>query len=226
MIVKVLDHGSVELIESMGNDFSIVDSARVSVLGKSKGEEQDLRLLRYLYKNQHTSPFEMVQFKFRVKAPIVVIRQWQRHRTWSYNEMSGRYMKFDLEFYTPEVYRGQSANNKQASSNEIIVLPEYVLRKRDQIRKDISDLYDTMIALGVSKEMARLDIPVSTYSTFIARTDANNLLKFLRLRLRDDAQYETRLYALAILELSKMVIPHTIKMFLNDLTTGYEWMSQ
>jgi thymidylate synthase (FAD) len=115
--INVLDHGFVSLIDALGNDFDIVSAARVSVLESTKGEEADLKLLKYLYDHRHTSPFEMVQFKFRVSAPLVVIRQWQRHRTWSYNEKSGRYSIFEIERYTPAFYRLQDPKNKQSSKS-------------------------------------------------------------------------------------------------------------
>lgn len=117
--IEVLDQGWIELVDAMGDDQSIVEAARVSYLGESKGVEQDERLIRYLLKNGHTSPFEMVEFKFRVKAPIFVARQWMRHRVWSYNEVSRRYTDEDITFMVPEILRGQANDNKQMSAGEL-----------------------------------------------------------------------------------------------------------
>lgn len=226
--VNVLDHGYVSLIASMGTDFDIVAAARVSLLESSKGEEADLKLLKYLYNNKHTSPFEMVQFKFRVCAPIVVIRQWHKHRTWSYNEQSGRYMVFnEIKRYTPKVYRLQDPKNKQSSIGEI-ELPSDLVSKRDLIRRLSNELYEDMLNIGISREMARLEFSLSTYSTFIARVDGNNLINFLRLRLHDGAQYEIRIYAKALMELAATQIPHTISLFREEIqnNTNYNWINK
>jgi len=121
--VDILDKGFIELIDLMphpatdvSGDLAIVNAARVSFMGESKGEEKDRKLLFYLLRNQHTSPFEMVEFKFRVRAPVVTWWQWVRHRTWNFNAQSGRYTAFEeTDYYVPDVWRKQSANNKQAS---------------------------------------------------------------------------------------------------------------
>jgi thymidylate synthase (FAD) len=225
-IINVLDHGFVSLVDFMGNDDSIVAAARVSLLGKSKGQEADLKLLKYLYDNRHTTPFEMVEFKFHVRAPIFVIREWQRHRTWSYNEQSGRYMVFDIQRYTPEFYRMQDAVNKQSSYGEI-KLPNHLIEKRDLIRTMTDELYEDMLAAGIAKEMARIDFTISTYSEFFAKVDAHNLLHFLRLRLGDSAQYEIRVYARAMMHLVSPIIPHTISLFRDEISnkSGYNWIN-
>jgi thymidylate synthase (FAD) len=144
----------------------------------------------------------MVVFRFLVHAPIFVIRQWQRHRTWSYNEQSGRYSVFKIQRYIPKLYRLQDQTNRQ-SSYGTVELPEHLIQKRDLIHQLSDELYYEMIDFGIAREMARLDLGVSTYSSFIAKTDAHNLLHFLRLRLADDAQYETRLYARALMDLAE-----------------------
>jgi thymidylate synthase (FAD) len=199
--VNVLDKGFVELQDLMGDDLAIVNAARVSFLGESKGSDKDKKLLLYLMKNKHTSPFEMVEFKFRVKAPLVTFWQWARHRMASYNSQSGRYTEFlENEFYIPDVWRKQSSDNKQAS--------EGVLEGADgeALTRDLVEhyarsyaLYEKALKMGVAREMARLFLPgFSVYYTWIVKQDAHNLMHFLQLRMASDAQYEIRAFADAI----------------------------
>ncbi len=118
--IDILDKGFVELIDHMGNDNTIVSSARVSFMGESKGEEKDAKLIHYLMKNHHDTPFEMVEFTFRVKCPLFIRSQWMRHRMWSYNEVSRRYTSEDIDFYIPTQLRKQGDTNRQASKDEFI----------------------------------------------------------------------------------------------------------
>lgn len=208
--VKVLDKGWIELVDLMphpeskvSGDLAIVNAARVSFLGESKGPERDKKLLFYLLRHRHTSPFEMVEFKFRVRAPLVTWWQWVRHRTWNMNAQSGRYTPFKEEdFYVPDVWRKQSADNKQASEGALeasdnLELTDKLLRHYDEGYR----LYEEALERGVSKEMARLFLPgFSVYYTWVAKIDAHNLMHFLRLRMASDAQYEIRVYAEAINE--------------------------
>ena len=129
-MVKVLDFGEVELIDRMGDDYRILQSARVSTGSSAKkGDKEDRGLIRYLYKNQHLSPFEQVQFTFRIKCPIFVARQWFRHRTFSYNEYSGRYSKMIEEMYLPENFRVQGIKNHQGSGLPISKEKNDILKK-------------------------------------------------------------------------------------------------
>ena len=206
--VNVLDKGWIELIDLMphpasglSGDLAIVNAARVSFLGESKGPERDRRLLFYLLRNRHTSPFEMVEFKFRVRAPLVTWWQWVRHRTWNMNAQSGRYTPFqESDFYVPDEWRRQSKDNKQASEGALAeadgdALTQKLLRHYDEGYK----LYDEALILGVSKEMARLFLPgFSVYYTWVTKIDAHNLMHFLRLRMDTHAQHEIREYARAI----------------------------
>ena len=222
--VEVLDKGWIELVDLMPHpetgftgDLAIVNAARVSFLGESKGEEKDKRLLFYLLRHRHTSPFEMVEFKFRVRAPLVTWWQWVRHRTWNFNAQSGRYTPFEEnDFYVPDVWRRQSASNKQASEGELDTatgeaLTEKLIQHYDQGFR----LYQEALEAGVSKEMARLFLPgFSVYYTWIAKIDAHNLMHFLRLRMAEDAQYEIRAYARAIYEnFFKPALPWTSEAF-------------
>lgn len=209
--VDVLDKGWIELLDIMPHpatgvspDMAVVSAARVSFLGESKGEEADRKLLFYLMRHEHTSPFEMVEFKFRVRAPLVTWWQWVRHRTFhfqSVNAQSGRYTPFEEgDFYVPSVWRKQAKSNKQASEGEIESgINDEFQRKLIAHYEASHALYDAALEAGVSKEMARLFLPgFSVYYTWVIKVDAHNLLHWLKLRLASDAQYEIRAYAEAI----------------------------
>jgi thymidylate synthase (FAD) len=219
-LVHVLDHGFVRLVDSMGTDLSIVRSARVSYDAAWRaGEDQqsDEKLIRYLWKNQHTSPFEAVEFQFEVKAPIFVLRQWHRHRTWSYNELSARYREVKDEFYlpSPEAIGMQSKINKQARI-QFIQDEETVKRRQSQVdaidrhMKLLFTIYRELLEEGWPREVARSILPLATYSHMFAKVDLKNLLHFLTLRLHEHAQYEIRVYAEAMLQLIKPIVPVTI----------------
>ena len=222
--VDVLDKGWIELIDLMphpesqvSGDLAIVNAARVSFLGESKGSERDKKLLFFLLRHRHTSPFEMVEFKFRVRAPLVTWWQWVRHRTWNMNAQSGRYTPFrESDFYLPEVWRRQSKDNKQASEGtldeeESDALTNQLVKHYDEGYR----LYSQALEQGVSKEMARLFLPgFSVYYTWVTKIDAHNLMHFLRLRMASDAQYEIRVYAEAIHEhFFKPALPWTAEAF-------------
>jgi len=222
--VSVLDKGWVELVDLMphpdsevSGDLAIVNAARVSFLGESKGAERDKALLFYLMRHRHTSPFEMVEFKLRVRAPLVTWWQWVRHRTWSFNAQSGRYTPFKEEdFYVPAVWRLQAADNKQASAGELTG-PEGETLSRDlaAFYTEGYRLYEKALQMGVAREMARLFLPgFAVYYTWVAKVDAHNLMHFLHLRMADDAQYEIRVYAQAIYEhFFKPALPWTAEAF-------------
>jgi thymidylate synthase (FAD) len=222
--INVLDKGWIELVDMMphpdvdvSGDLAIVNAARVSFLGESKGAERDKKLLFYLLRNHHTSPFEMVEFKFRVRAPLVTWWQWVRHRTWNMNAQSGRYTPFEEnDFYVPDIWRKQSKDNKQASEGEVdpdtnVDLTEKLIQHYDEGFK----LYSEALEKGVSKEIARLFLPgFSVYYTWVTKIDAHNLMHFLRLRMASDAQYEIRVYADAIYEhIFKPALPWTAEAF-------------
>ncbi len=222
--VDVLDKGYVELVDMLPHpdtgipgDLAIVNAARVSFLGESKGEEADKKLLFYLMRHRHTSPFEMVEFKFRLRAPLVTWWQLVRHRTASLNMQSGRYTPFEEnDFYVPDVWRKQSASNKQASDGELeaeasAALTEKLVQHYEQGYK----LYEEALQAGVSKEMARLFLPgFSVYYTGVWKMDAHNLLHFLSLRTATDAQHEIRIYAQVIYDhFFKPALPWTAEAF-------------
>ena len=208
--INVLDKGWVELLDMMPHpdtgilgDLAIVNAARVSFMGESKGEERDKKLLQYLIKNRHTSPFEQVSFKFRIHAPVVTFWHLVRHRTFSFNFSSGRYVEFEEDqFYVPSVWRKQSTSNKQASDGEVGQNVSALLTRRliEHYAKGY-EFYADALAVGVAREQARLFLPAwGSYYTCIASVDAHNLLHFLGLRLTEEAQYEIRIYAAAIYE--------------------------
>lgn len=199
--VEVLDKGWIELQDMMGDDLAIVNAARVSFLGESKGSEQDKKLLFYLLRHRHTSPFEQVEFRFRVRAPVLVWWQWARHRTWHYNAQSGRYTPFtEDDFYVPSTWRRQAKDNKQGSEGTIAPAEaERLTADLLAVYQRGYELYEQALAAGVAKEQARLFLPgFSVYYTWVVKTDAHNLMHFLSLRMAADAQEEIRAYAQAI----------------------------
>ncbi len=220
--IDLLDHGFVRLIDSMGDDLSIISSARVSYDAEwrtGEDEGKDAKLINYLMKNRHTTPFEAVAFTFEVKAPIFVLRQWHRHRTWSYNEVSARYTELPAEFYVPEIDKigTQSVHNKQMRSVGGNDNPDFCraccLQMKEQ-NESAFDLYKEMLHNGVPRELARSVLPVATYSHMFASVNLHNLFHFLKLRLDEHAQYEIEVYAEAILGLITPVVPVAVSAFL------------
>ncbi len=197
-------------------DLAVVNAARVSFLGEAKGSERDKKLLLYLLKHRHTTPFEQVEFKFRVRAPVIVWWQWVRHRTWHFNAQSGRYTPFEEEdFYIPRQWRRQSESNKQAS--EGVLDPDVSTHLHQRLTAVVDQtfkLYQEALERGVAKEQARLFLPAwSSYYIFVCKVDAWNLMHFLRLRMADDAQWEIRQYALAIHAMFREHMPWTAEAF-------------
>lgn len=206
--VELLDKGWIELVDLMphpaagvSGDLAIVNAARTSFLGESKGTDKDKKLLFYLLRHRHTTPFEMVEFKFRVRAPLVTWWQWVRHRTWNMNAQSGRYTEFDEnDFYIPDVWRLQAKDNKQASDGIVTDAANHQMLDKLIAHYTTSyQLYEEALKAGIAREQARLFLPgFSVYYTWVVKVDAHNLMHFLRLRMADDAQYEIRVYAQAI----------------------------
>lgn len=222
--VDVLDKGWIELVDLMphpeaqvAGDLAIVNAARVSFLGESKGQDRDKKLLFYLLRNRHTSPFEMVEFKFRCRAPLVTWWQWVRHRVWNYNAQSGRYTPFEEDdFYVPDVWRRQSKDNKQASEGYVSDADGTSLTHELVSHYERSfELYNYALERGVSRELARLFLPgFSVYYTWVMKVDAHNLMHFLQLRMASDAQHEIRVYADAIFHhFFKPALPWTAEAF-------------
>jgi thymidylate synthase (FAD) len=213
--VKLLDHGHVRLVDHMGSDLSIVRSARVSYNAEwrsGEDEGKDSKLINYLIKNRHTTPFESVTFTFEVKAPIMVFRQWHRHRTWAYNEVSARYTELPEEYYIPalEVITLQSASNKQMRTDELHPQGELIRKIMRESNERSFAAYKQLLGIGCPRELARSVLPVATYSHMFATTNLHNMLHFLGLRCHTHAQHEIRVYAVAMLELIRPIVPVTI----------------
>jgi thymidylate synthase (FAD) len=213
----VLDQGWIELQDLMGDDLAIVNAARVSYMGETKGPEQDKKLLFYLLANRHTTPFEQVEFKFRVRAPVLVWWQWVRHRTWSFNAQSGRYTPFEeSDFYFPPAWRMQAKSNKQMSEGTLPASEgaELTSALAEHYQRSFA-LYQAALNRGVSRELARIFLPgFSLYYTWVAKTDAHNLMHFLDLRMGPHAQDEIRAYATVIYqEFFRPALPWTAEAF-------------
>ncbi len=200
------DISSLELLRVAGSDLDVVNAARVSH-GKIATEitDKDRKLIDFLAKYDHTSPFEHNQLSFRVKAPIFVVRQWMRHRMNSYNEISYRYVKSALEFYTPAHWRYQDTRNHQSSIGAFS--DEELLTTYKKALQDVGAAYEHLLNQGVAREQARGLLPLCTYTEFIFTCNLHSLVHFLRLRLPADAQYEIRCYAQGMLALAHSHFP-------------------
>ena len=213
----VLDHGFVRLVDYLGSDERIVQSARVSYGSGTKSYRQDKGLITYLLRNDHTSPFEQVNFTFHLKMPIFVARQWIRHRTGRVNEISGRYSVMTDECYRPdkEHINLQSDDNKQGRRNECVddALANQVLAILEEDQKRSYENYEKLLNLGIARELSRIDLPLSMYTEWYWQMDLHNLFHFLQLRLDAHAQYEIRVYAQTILEMVKTVCPIATEAF-------------
>jgi len=214
---EVLDHGFVRLIDYMGSDSAIVQAARVSYGAGTKMVSEDRGLIRYLMRQRHTSPFEMVEFKFHVKLPIFVARQWIRHRTANVNEYSGRYSVMKEEFYLPDPknIRYQSTVNMQGRSPEEVPeeLKERLLTYLRDSQKQAFGVYDGFVEDGLARELARINLPLSLYTEWYWKIDLHNLLHFLSLRLDKHAQWEIQQYAEVMAEMVKAVCPVSYEAF-------------
>jgi thymidylate synthase (FAD) len=216
-VIRCLDKGFVRLVDSMGTDASIVQAARVSYGEGTKQVSEDRGLIRYLMRHAHTTPFEMVEFKFHVKLPIFVARQWIRHRTANVNEYSGRYSVMRDEFYVPDALqaRAQSVDNKQGRADEAFDAAEaeaiLSLLREGQTRAYAD--YKHLLGKNFARELARINLPVSMYTEWYWKIDLHNLFHFLRLRLDAHAQYEIRVYAEAIASLAREITPVAFEAF-------------
>jgi thymidylate synthase (FAD) len=218
--IPVLDKGFVRLVEFMGGDQGVVDSARVSYGGKARGEEADRKLIAYLLKHQHMTPFEHSIFKFHVSTPIFVMRQWIRHRMASYNEISARYTEVKDEFYIPSRWRAQDLKNKQGSLPAPALDHDELTKKFDAQVKAALKLYKDMLAAGVAREMARMILPVNAYTQFYWTINARSLMNFITLRADVHAQWEIQQYAEAIADSFKDKMPWTYDAFLKSVWKG------
>ena len=215
----VLDHGFVRLVDYLGSDQRIVQSARVSYGAGTKTYRQDKGLINYLMRNDHTSPFEQVVFTFHLKMPIFVARQWVRHRTGRMNEISGRYSVMKDECYVPEPghIALQSEDNKQGRKNEPVGKEdaEKVQKALEKAYSASFEAYNELLGMGIAREISRVSLPLALYTEFYWQMDLHNLFHFLQLRLDGHAQYEIRAYAEVILEIVRKVCPMACEAFEN-----------
>jgi thymidylate synthase (FAD) len=214
--LKVLDKGFVRLVDYMGGDQRIVQSARVSYGEGTKTYRQDRGLIHYLIRNWHTSPFEQVQLTFHTKMPIFVARQWVRHRTARLNEISGRYSVMKDEFYLPEPQHVsvQSESNKQGRGDTLPFDQALeVIRQMEEEQRAAYSGYTKMLDQGVARELARANLPVSLYTEWYWQIDLHNLFHFLRLRMDPHAQYEIRAFAEQMAVCAKAVAPLAYEAF-------------
>jgi len=215
--------GFVELVDAVGDDLTVVNSARVS-FGKHKTEleTKDKKLIKYLIKHKHTSTLEHCFVTFRVKVPLFVRSQHHRHRTWSYNEISRRYTDFDIQFYEPEAFRTQHKSNRQASNAEELIDPvieswQYEASDCITMHHDASlKLFNELIDAGVCREQARGILPQNMYTEYYASANLNNILKFIDLRTHEGAQWEIQEMAKGMLKIIEKLYPATVGAY-NDV---------
>jgi thymidylate synthase (FAD) len=228
--IPALDHGFIRVIDYMGDDSSIVQSARVSYGKGTKKVSTDEGLIKYLMRHRHSTPFEMCEIKYHVKLPIFIARQWIRHRTANVNEYSARYSILDKEFYLPskDQLATQSQSNRQGrgdvlqgkQAEEVLnILKDDATRAYDNYEKLLNERFDgTKIdenKVGLARELARMNLTLNTYTQWYWKTDLLNLLNFLFLRHDNHAQYEIRVYADKMLETVKRWVPITYQAFMD-----------
>lgn len=211
---RVLDHGLLSLVEVWGHDYSPAYAARTSYRRDANEftDEQNQKLIQYLYKHNHTTPLEFCGAVFFCVMPIFVARQWVRHRTASINEESLRYIDARNEFYVParERMQRQSEDNKQGSSSQLVEAPEVCQELiRASCERSFRD-YEVLLQEGLAKELARGVLPLNTYTSWMWACDMNNILKFLTLRCDPHAQYEIRAYADTMRDQLSLVFPTLI----------------
>ena len=226
----VLDKGFVRLVDYLGGDRRVVQSARVSYGEGTKSFREDAALIDYLMRNSHTSPFEQVVLTFHVKLPVFVARQWIRHRTARLNEISGRYSVMKDDFYIPaaEDLALQSADNKQGRSPQAMD-PAQAEKIRTQFAEDQKSsyaAYDSLVNEGLARELARINLPLSLYTELYWQIDLHNLFHFLELRLDDHAQKEIRHYAKLLLEIAGMVAPCCCESFERHILGGVRFSAE
>ena len=236
----VLDKGFVRVIDYMGNDSSIVQAARVSYGKGTKKINQDKSLINYLLKHRHSTPFEMNEIKLHIKLPIFIARQWIRHRTANVNEYSARYSVLEKEFYIPESQNIQSQSKTNNQGRELRLDKENSKQTIKLMQENSENAFSNYSCLlnedesgnvidskkeGVARELARMTLPLNTYTQWYWKIDLHNLMHFLSLRFDDHAQYEIRVYAKVILDIMKKWVPITYEAFLQYRLHGFSLSS-
>jgi len=213
--IRVLDHGFVRLDDSMASDLSVVNGARVSFARhKTEMDESDQGLIRFLMRDHHGTPFEHNAFRFHVRAPLFVAREWFRHRVGSFNEFSMRYAKASDEFYVPEPEDVRSQVGKPGAYSFETVEPELAEQTREELQAVYNAAYATyarLVEQGVARELARLVMPMGAYTEFYWTVNARSLMNFISLRAAESAQREIRRYAEACERFfaAKMPVTHS-----------------
>jgi len=211
---KVLDHGYVRYIDHMGSDKSICDAARISDKSKAETQDSDKKLIAYLYRNKHTSPFEMAKIILNVKLPIFVMRQWVRHRMQNMYEVSARYTQLPADFYIPTFWRAQDIKNKQSSAAYgAHGSHEMFSEELEKLCEDAYKFYEQMLSFNVAREMARMVLPLNIYTEIICCWDLKNLLHFITLREDSHAQAEIQEYAKPIKSMLSELFPLTMECY-------------
>lgn len=219
--IKCLDHGYVTLVDVMPrmvpetqktSDYAIVQAARVSYGDGTKTLNEDRGLIRYLMRHLHTTPFEMCEFKFHCKMPVFIARQWIRHRTANVNEYSGRYSILKDDFFIPNTVRQQSLTNKQGGESSLDnatsqQFSDYLASACEDAYKK----YEEFLDKGISRELARVSLPINVYTEWYWKIDLHNLFHFLALRCDSHAQYEIRVFADAMLDLIRPIVPISVE---------------
>ena len=235
--IPVLDHGFIRVIDYMGDDTSIVQSARVSYGKGTKKVSTDGGLIKYLMRHWHTTPFEMCEIKYHIKLPIFIARQWIRHRTANVNEYSARYSILDKEFYlpSPDNLAAQSKSNRQGRGE--VLEGDQAKKVLDLLKSDAEKTYNDYEMMlnerfdgttidenkkGLARELARMNLTLNTYTQWYWKTDLLNLMNFLRLRADSHAQYEIRAYADTMLDTLKKWVPTTYEAFMDYRVGGTE----
>lgn len=218
----VLDHGYLRYVDHMGTDDSVVRNARVSYNGKVVNE--DYKLINYLMRNGHNTPFESCEIQFEIKAPIFVVRQWHRHRTQSYNEVSARYTELPNEYYLPDESQitTQHKDNKQMRTDDVNEEADMIRAAIFHQNEAAFEVYKMMLDKGCPREIARSVLPFGTYTRFFAKSNLHNWFHFLAERLHPHAQYEIMVYAKAILKILEQFYPESVRAFKEFRIPNYE----
>lgn len=218
--IAVLDKGFVRLVDFMGGDEAVIQAARVSHGAGAKGGEKDKKLVAYLLKHEHMSPFEHAVFKFHISLPIFVMRQWIRHRMASYNEISARYTELKDDYYTPAEWRSPDPVNKQASRPSDSLDQKALTAAYRKQAEACLQAYHDLLKAGVAREMARMVLPTSMYTQFYWTVNARALMHFICLRADSAAQWEIQRYADALVGVFAKKMPWTYAAFLEHMWKG------
>ena len=215
MMLFPVHNGFVRLVDTMGNDMAVVKAARVSYGNETKGDKADQKLIHYLMKHNHGTPFEHIVFTFHIKCPIFVARQWFRHRIGSFNEISARYVQLETEFFVPTLFRQNKTSNHQASVEGDFTEDELASMMTEyNYALDIAEsTYHSLLEKGVAREQARATLPLGTYTEFYWTVNARSLFNFVKLRTHKDAQEEMRDYAQVVKQLCYETAPWTFEAF-------------